>query len=126
MISAEIEAQILRLHHAEKWPPGTIAHQLGIHHSVVERVMKQAGIPKAVSSRPSIVDPFIPFITETLKKYPRLTASRLYYMVKERGYQGRPSHFREIIRRHRAPRIPEAYLRLRTLPGEQAQVPPLL
>ena len=79
MVSPETEALILRLHHAEKWPPGTIAHQLGIHHSVVERVLDQAGIPKAGSPRPSIVDPFIPFITETLKKYPDLTASRLYY-----------------------------------------------
>ena len=122
MVSPETEALILRLHHAEKWPPGTIAHQLGIHHSVVERILDQAGIPKAVCPRPSIVDPFIPFITETLKKYPDLTASRLYYMVKERGYQGRPSHFREIISRHRAPHLPEAYLRLRTLAGEQAQV----
>ena len=122
MVSPETEALILRLHHAEKWPPGTIAHQLGIHHSVVERVLDEAGIPKAACPRPSILDPYIPFITETLKKYPDLTASRLYYMVKERGFPGRPSHFREMIRRYRAPRLPEAYLRLRTLAGEQAQV----
>ena len=122
MVSPETEALILRLHHAEKWPAGTIARQLGIHHSVVERVLEEAGIPKAACSRPSIIDPFLPFIIETLKKYPDLTASRLYYMVKERGFPGRPSHFREMIRRYRAPRLPEAYLRLRTLAGEQAQV----
>ena len=69
MVSPETEALILRLHHAEKWPAGTIAHQLGIHHSVVERVLEEAGISKAACSRPSIVDPFIPFILENLKKY---------------------------------------------------------
>ena len=43
-------------------------------------------------------------------------------MVKERGYPGKPDHFRTIVARYR-PRPPaEAYLRLRTLPGEQAQV----
>jgi transposase len=122
MLSPEIEAQILRLHHAEKWPPGTIAHQLGIHHSAVERVLAAAGLPKPACSRPSIVDPYIPFILETFKKYPRLTSSRLYYMVKQRGYPGQPGHFRHIVRNHRPPRVTEAYLRLRTLSGEQAQV----
>jgi transposase len=43
-------------------------------------------------------------------------------MVQERGYRGGPSQFRHAVACHR-PRPPaEAYLRLRTLPGEQAQV----
>jgi len=43
-------------------------------------------------------------------------------MVQERGYRGGQSQFRHIIACHR-PRPPaEAYLHLRTLPGEQAQV----
>lgn len=37
-ISKEIEAKILRYHFVEKWLVGTIATQLGIHHSVVDRV----------------------------------------------------------------------------------------
>jgi len=122
LISVELQAQILRLHHAEGWPPGTIAYQLGIHHSAVERVLNQAGVPRATQTRPSMVDPYMPFVLETLKKYPRLTASRLYHMVKVRGYPGREGHFRSIITRVRPCRPPEAYLRLRTLPGEQGQV----
>lgn len=122
MITREREAEILRLHHAEKWPVGTIASQIGVHHSTVKRVLAQAGLEAGLSSpRPSMVDPYIPFIIEQLKKYPRLRASRLYHMVKERGYPGAPDHFRTIVGRYR-PRPPaEAYLRLRTLPGEQAQ-----
>ena len=38
----DIEAQILRFYHAEKWTMGTIARQLHIHHSVVRRVLAQA------------------------------------------------------------------------------------
>ena len=42
----DIEAQILRFYHAEKWTMGTIARQLHIHHSVVRRVLAQAGLPR--------------------------------------------------------------------------------
>ena len=37
----DIEAQILRYYHAEKWTAGTIARQLHVHHSVVRRVLAQ-------------------------------------------------------------------------------------
>ena len=123
MIPSEIEAKILRLFHAEKWPVNTIADQLDIHHNVVERVLAQDGLPRpAHQVRPSIVDPYVPFITETFKKYPRLCASRLFEMVKQRGYPGQQDHFRHVVARYRPRRPAEAYLRLKTLPGEQAQV----
>jgi transposase len=59
---------------------------------------------------------------ETLTQFPRLRASRLYAMAKDRGYPGKPDHFRHLIARHRPRPKSEAYLRLRTLPGEQMQV----
>jgi transposase len=122
-ISSETEAQILRYYHVEKWKVGTIARQLGIHHSTVDRVLSNAGIPKVTrTDRASILDPYLPFVMETLEQFPKLTASRLYGMVRERGYTGGPDHFRHLIAHHRPRPIPEAYLRLRTLPGEQAQV----
>src|SRR5437867_521756 len=40
-VSTEESATILRLHHAEKWPVGTIATQIGRHHDTVERVRAQ-------------------------------------------------------------------------------------
>ena len=121
-ISPELEAQILRYYHAEKWTAGTIAAQLRVHHDTVARVLAQAGLPRMGQPRPSRIDPFLPFIRETLEAFPTLTASRLYAMVRERGYRGSPDHFRHLIARHRPRPKAEAYLRLRTLPGEQAQV----
>jgi transposase len=122
MIPRALEAEILRLHHAEQWPIGTIAAQLRVHHSTVRRVLAQAGVPVAKQARTSIAEPYLPFIVETLAKYPTLRASRLYAMVRERGYRGAPDHFRAIVARLRPRPVAEAYLRLRTLPGEQAQV----
>jgi hypothetical protein len=46
-ISHELEAQILRYFHAEKWRVGTVAHQLNIHHSVVTRDTSRPAPPNA-------------------------------------------------------------------------------
>jgi transposase len=122
-IAQELEAQILRYYHAEKWRVGTIATQLGVHRGTVQRVLAQAGLPSLEPlQRPSRVDPYLPFIRSTLAQFPTLTASRLYQMVRERGYLGGPDHFRHLVSLHRPRRNAKAYLRLRSLPGEQAQV----
>ena len=122
MIPRALEAEILRLYHAEHWPIGTIAAQLRVHHGTVRRVLAQAGVPVRQNTVcASIVEPYRAFIVQTLTKYPTLRASRLYHMVRERGYPGAPDHFRAIVAQLRPRPAAEAYLRLRTLPGEQAQ-----
>lgn len=121
-IARALAAEILRLHATEHWPVGTIARQLRVHHSTVRRVLAQAGVPTHQPVRASMVEPYLAFIAETLAKYPTLRASRLYTMVRERGYPGAPDHFRALVARLRPRPAAEAYLRLRTLPGEQAQV----
>ena len=122
-ISPERQAQILRYYHVEKWRINTIAAQLSVHYCTVQRVLAQAGLPPIDSApRASAVDPYVPFIVETLSRFPTLTASRLFVMVRERGYRGGASQFRHRVAMLRPRRAAEAYLRLRTLPGEQAQV----
>lgn len=122
-ISPDLQAQILRYHLAEKWRPGTICRQLGVHYDTVQRVLAQHGVPRAARvQRTSRIEPYLPFIQDTLDRFPKLTAARLYAMVSQRGYVGSTSHFRHLITTVR-PRAPaEAFLRLRTLPGEQGQV----
>lgn len=123
MIRRELEVEILRLYRAEHWKIGTIAMQLRVHHAVVRRVLRQAEEPlKAPTLRRSMIDPYKGFIVETLTKYPTLCASRLYEMVRERGYKGAADHFRHRVALLRPRPVAEAYLRLRTLAGEQAQV----
>jgi transposase len=123
MIDDAREAEILRLYHAEKWRVGTIARQLGLHHTTVQRVLAKSGLElKTVSPRASKLDPYVPFMQETLKKYPRLRSSRLFEMARARGYRGGGDHFRHVVARLRPRPAAEAFLRLRTLPGEQGQV----
>jgi hypothetical protein len=122
-IARELEAKIIRDHPVETWLVGTIATQLGLHRSTVQRVLAHAGLPARVAQpRASAADPYLPFIRETLEKCPTLTASRLHALVRERGYPGGPDHFRHLVARHRPRPKAEAYLRLRTLPGDQAQI----
>ena len=123
VISVELSAQILRLYQAERWRVGTIAAQLHVHRDTVRRVLAQAGLSApTLPLRPSRVDRYRPFILQTLAKFPTLTAARLFVMVHERGYSGSPEHFRHLIAGMRPRPAAEAFLRLRTLPGEQAQV----
>lgn len=122
-ICLELRAQILRLHHVERWPAGTIARQLHLHRDTVKRVLA-ATIVVVPTLRPRTrqIDAYLPFITATLTKFPRLTTSRLHVMVQERGYRGASSTFRHQVATLRPRRNPEAFLRLRTLPGDEAQV----
>jgi transposase len=113
-VTPEQIAQIQRYYHVERWRTGTIARQLQIHHGTVERVLRQAGLPRIGVVRACRIDPYLPFIHETLKKFPTLGASRLYTMARERGYIGGPDHFRHLIALHRPRPAAEAYLRLVT------------
>lgn len=122
MIPAELEERILRLYFVEKWKLSTIARQVGVHHTTVRRVLRDRGLPAAPQQRPTMADPFMDFLRETLESYPKLPASRLHAMVVERGYQGGPDHFRRVVARLRPRKPAEAYHRLRTLIGEEAQV----
>ena len=124
MIARALEIEIVRLYHAEHWPVGTIARQLRVHHATVRRVLAQAGVPvthKIV--RPSMVEPYRAFMIEILTKYPTLRASRLYTMVRERGYPGAPDHFRALVARLRPrPAARSIPAPAHACPGEQGQV----
>lgn len=122
-ITPERETEIVRLLLAEKWPIGTVAAQLGVHHSVVRRVLREVGVPlPELAPRRSMLDPYMPFVLETLEQYPDLHVSRVWRMLRERGYTGGDSRVREVVRLVRPRPVAEAYLRLSMLPGEQGQV----
>ena len=89
-ISEEVRANILRYHHVEKWRVGTIASQLGVHHSTVKRVLSETGVAKnKILVEQSMIDPFLSFILEQLKRYlvsndMHCSAERLYEVYQKR------------------------------------------
>ena len=122
-VDGATETEIRRLYFAEHWKRGTIAAQLGVHPDVVERTLGSFG-PRPGAPRPDarVLEPYKPFIVETLERYPRLLATRIYDMLGERGYGGSLRTLRRYVREVRPRPRTEAVLRVETLPGEQAQV----
>lgn len=119
------EAEIRRLYDAENWKRGTIAAQLGVHADVVDRVLDAGtgdGGALIRPPRPSLLDPYVPFVEETLKAFPRLRATRLYDMIRARGFEGSIWILRRLVAEIRPVPRGEVYLRTERLIGEQAQV----
>lgn len=123
MIADELTVRIRRLYYAEHWRVGTIASELGVHHTTVVRALNRAQLVGATVRRvpSSLLDPYKPFIADVLERHPRLRATRLHAMLQGRGYPGGVLAVRRYVRTVR-PRRAEAFLRLQTLPGEQGQV----
>ena len=123
MISADQYAQIRRLFFAEHWKVNTIASELGLHHETVERAIEADRFARASRQfRPSHLDAYKPFIDDVLERHPRLRATRLFEMVKARGYVGGYVSVMRHVRAVRPTTKAEAFLKLSTMPGEQAQV----
>jgi transposase len=76
---------------------------------------------RAEQLRSSMLDPYLGFIRQTLEAHPRLCATRLEQMLRDRGYRGSVEHLRRVVARLR-PQQQEAFLRLQVFAGEQAQV----
>jgi hypothetical protein len=50
-IPKDLEAKIVRFYNVEKWPIGTIAKQVGVHHETVRRVLRDVGVPAIACRR---------------------------------------------------------------------------
>jgi transposase len=122
MISEAQRAEIRRLYYAEHWRIGTIASELSLHPDTVSAALETVRFNQRAFARPSILDPYTDFIRTTLEQYPRLRATRIHEMIVARGYTGSVIQTRRLVRRLRPRPAAEAYLRLTTLAGEQAQV----
>src|SRR5271167_3532709 len=121
-VSREVESEIRVLFFGEHMPIGTIAAQLGVHEDVVKRVVGLLTPRPQQPPRPRKVDSVRDFIAETLERYPRLRATRLYDMLKPRGYTGAVRTLRRYVSEVRPRPKHEAFLRLTPLIGEQAQI----
>ncbi|MFZ5828886.1 MAG: IS21 family transposase [Planctomycetota bacterium] len=120
MISPETRALIRRYFYAEHWKIGTIASELGVHPDTVRNAIESERFQSA-PMRPSLADPYLGFVRQTLDEHPRLRATRLHAMLRDRGYTGSVVQLRRAVARLR-PHRQEPFLQLHTLAGEQAQV----
>jgi transposase len=121
MIPTETTARIRRLFYVEHWKIGTIAANLDVHPDTVRAALETDRFNRGRVMRATLADPFISFVQDTLKSYPRLRATRLFQMLRVRGYKGSLSALRRVVTRIR-PTSNEAFLRLHSFPGEQGQV----
>jgi transposase len=122
MISADQRARIRRMFYAEHWRVGTIATELGVHHDTVSRAIEaERFVRPGTQIRPTLLDPYKGLIAKILEEHPRLRSTRIHQMLVARGYPGSAVQVRRYIQTVR-PTHAEAFLRLETLPGEQAQV----
>src|SRR5947199_3351571 len=120
MIPQETVTLIRNLFYAEHWKIGTIASELGLHYDTVRRAVEADRFSSRVA-RSTLVDPYADFVRETLASYPRLRATRIFQMLQVRGYTGSVNTLRRAVADLRPSRR-EAFLRLRTFPGDQGQV----
>lgn len=121
MLSSDLRVQIRHWFYAEHWKVGTIAQELGLHPDTVRHALDTEQFNRDKALRPLVTDPYVEFIRQTLQNYPRLRATRLYHMIRDRGYTGSVVQLRRLVARLR-PARQEAFLRLRAFPGEQGQV----
>jgi len=122
-LALDVMTHIRRLYYAEHWRVGTISAELKVHPDAVKHALGLWGV--GMSGKrvfPTLLDEYKPFIRETLEKHPRLRATRILEMVKSRGYEGSYEAVKRYAREVRPQGQAEAFFRLETLPGEEAQV----
>ena len=123
MITPEQHAEIRRLYYGEHWKVGTIATALGVHHETVRAaIVNDTQSVRRGTCRVTQLDPYLPVIRDTLAQYPRLRATRLFEMVKGRGYTGSVVQLRRAVRLIRPVATATVYRRLTSLAAEEAQV----
>src|SRR6266699_6267690 len=108
MISNEQVAHIRHLFHAEHWKVGTIAAELGLHPETVRTALDTDRFRSHPRLRDRLTDPYLDFLRQTLRQtlqqYPRLRATRLFQMIRPRGYTGSVTQLRRVVADIRPPR----------------------
>src|SRR5208337_180541 len=97
MIDTETRARIRHLFYVEHWKVGTIARELMLHPDTVSIALETDRFNSTQTLRPRATDPYADFIRETLAKHPRLRATRIFQMIRDRGYSGSVVQLRRFV-----------------------------
>lgn len=121
-MNAETWAEIRRLRGLEKLSISEIARRLRLDRKTVRKAVRSQGVPRRkVVPRRSKLDDFKGYIQGRLEEFPRITSVRLLRELEELGFEGGVSRLKEFVATIRV-KPPEAFFRIETLPGEEAQV----
>lgn len=118
----EVWATIKRLSEVENIPIAEIARRVGRDRKTVRRALMAQNVPVYTRAHksPSKLDPFKGYIQERVREYPRLTATALLEEIRRQGYTGKIRILVEHVATLKQ-KAKEVFLRLETLPGQQAQ-----
>lgn len=117
----EIWAEVRRLYLVDKMSKRRIAEVMRLDRKTVRRaIAMETWSAKPGNVRLSKLEPYTQEITEILKQYPEISGVRIHEELKKKGYGGGISILRDYVRTIRLSQK-EAYMRVETQPGEQAQ-----
>ena len=100
-----------------------ISHKLGIHRTTVKKYLTEGRPPRYQKSArsKSILDPYRQMIDDWLEQ-DNYRASRIYRQIKNLGYCGGYDMVKIYVRKVKAGKHRQAFLRFETIPGMQGQV----
>lgn len=121
-MNQQLWSQIRRLCLIENLSQREVARRLMIDRGTVRRALKRKALSWTISRkvRGSRLDTYKAQIKELIQQYPNLSCIRIFEEIIKTGYSGGLTLVKDYVRRLR-PRKKEAFLRIETLPGEQAQ-----
>jgi len=99
-----------------------IADHVGVSTRMVRKYLKPDYQPKTRTPRPSRLNPYKSYIESILEKKPFFNLVILAVNLRERGYRGGMSIFREYAAGVRQQVLTKAVFRFESEPGRQAQV----
>ena len=121
MISPGTCVQIRRYFYAEHWKSAPLPANLTLTATPFATPSNRIASIVLQPMRPWITDPYMEFVRQILDQHPRLRATRIHQMIRERGYTGSIIQLRRAVARLR-PAAREPFLKLKAFPAEQAQV----
>lgn len=123
-MNSEVWAQIRRLSAIDHLSISEIGRHLRLDRKTVSRALRCEATPPVRSptaEKPCKLDAFRPYLHGRLTEFPKIKATRLFDEIRRIGYQGGITMLRDHLATLR-PSVKEAFLRIETQPGEQAQV----
>ncbi len=94
---------------AEHLKVGTIARELNVHPDAVRNAIESEKFKSSQPLRASVVGPYLGLVQQVLEEHPRLRATRIHAMIRDRGDTGSVGQLRRAVARLR-PQPREAFL----------------